>query len=95
MSSDFKKIDKILKNVLYKHNLYDNYEEENLISSWEEIVGQELSKICYPENFRKGTLVLKVKNISWRKELSNKQDQLIDLIKKKYNKSNIKKIIFT
>jgi hypothetical protein len=94
MPSDFKKIDTILKKVLYKHNLYGYYEEEEILSKWEEIIGKELSKICYPENYRNGILVIKVFDVSWRKELSDRKDQMIDLIKKNYRKSNVKKIIF-
>ena len=94
MPSDFKKIDTVLKSVLHKHNLYRYYEHEDLLSKWEEIVGKELSKICFPENYSNGTLELKVSDISWRKELSERQDQIIDLIKKNYRKSKVKKIIF-
>ena len=65
---------KRLKQILDEYLIGKNFEEINNTISieavWEKTVGKPISKNTTIESFKKGTIIIKVSNPTWRNEIS-------------------------
>ena len=88
----FKDLHSIIRNVLDDYNLTDKVREEHISLKWPSLVGDRISKMCKPVSFCDGILTIKAKDKFWKEELAHRQDDLLNLLDKRIEKSLVKKI---
>lgn len=71
-------IDRVISNL----GLKKRYSGWQIVSQWPEIVGNKIAQATKAERFEDGILFIKVKDASWRQELSMQTDQLMEEIHK-------------
>jgi|GEM_PF-412384 len=69
--------------------------EAEVISKWQEIVGETYAQHAVPVSLKRGCLVLKVADSSWRNELHYMQRELIGKINSTCQSKIVKEIVFT
>lgn len=80
-----------IKNTLEEYSnrkLYQNINLSNYIKisqKWDDIIGEVLSKICYPSFFRNGILTIVVKDNVWANEIFMNRTNIFKNIKKETN----------
>ena len=80
-----------IKNTLEEYSnrkLYHNINLSNYIKisqKWDDIIGEALSKICYPSFFRNGILTIIVKDNVWANEIFMNRTNIFKNIKKETN----------
>ncbi|WP_028328644.1 DUF721 domain-containing protein [Brachyspira alvinipulli] len=80
-----------IKNTLEEYSnrkLYHNINLSNYIKisqKWDDIIGEVLSKICYPSFFRNGILTIVVKDNVWANEIFMNRTNIFKNIKKETN----------
>ena len=80
-----------IKNTLEEYSnrkLYHNINLSNYIKisqKWDDIIGEVLSKICYPSFFRNGILTIIVKDNVWANEIFMNRTNIFKNIKKETN----------
>ena len=80
-----------IKNTLEEYSNIKSYQNINLSSyikisqKWNDIIGEVLSKICYPSFFRNGILTVIVKDNVWANEIFMNRTNIFKNIKKETN----------
>jgi len=90
----FQNIQTILNSLLSNYGIKTNVINERIIQEWNNLIGDTLAKQCWPVKIENGVIFLKTKNSVWKNELSLKQMEFLDIIRKKYGKNIINKIQF-
>ena len=65
-----------------------------VIEQWNEIVGDQISKISVPDKIENHVLRVKVNSSVWRHELSLRKKEIIDKINSTFKEEIVKDIIF-
>lgn len=68
--------------------------EYEVITSWEELVGEQIARVTKPERIERGILVVSVNSAPWRTELSMRRLEIIDHINNAVGRKVIKEIRF-
>ena len=77
-----------IKNILNEYSnrkLYQNVNLSNYIKisqKWNDIMGEVLSKICYPSFYKNGTLIITVRDNVWANEIIMNKLNIFNNIKK-------------
>ena len=77
-----------IKNILNEYSnrkLYQNANLSNYIKisqKWNDIMGEVLSKICYPSFYKNGTLIITVRDNVWANEIIMNKLNIFNNIKK-------------
>jgi predicted nucleic acid-binding Zn ribbon protein len=79
-SREPKKAGDILKDFLSSRGLENIADEERIISSWQEIVGEEIFSVTEILKIERGIMFLKVPNPSWRTELIFLKKELLEKV---------------
>lgn len=82
----------ILPGVFKSLGLEEKVEEGKLIDAWPEIVGEAVSKRSRPRAVKRGTLVVGVENNVWMQEIRFHQTKILERIRKRFPKINVKEI---
>jgi predicted nucleic acid-binding Zn ribbon protein len=80
---------------LAKHlGLERNLEEYQVITSWQDIVGEQIAKVTQAQRIENGVLFVGVSTAPWRAELSMKRMEIMKKINSILGKSVVKEIRF-
>lgn len=73
-----------IQNILneYSKKNIDLFSYLKIAQKWDLIIGETISKICYPSFFKKGILTLMVEDTVWANEISMNRLNIIKNIKK-------------
>ena len=82
----------ILPRVFKNLGLDEKVEEGKLLDAWAEIVGEAVAKRSRPHGVKRGTLVVGVENNVWMQEIRFHQTEIIERIKRRFPKLNVKEI---
>ena len=80
---------------LAKHlGMEKNLEEYQVITSWQDIVGEQIAKVTQAQRMENGVLFIGVSTAPWRAELSMKRMEIMQKINSLLGKSVVKEIRF-
>ena len=83
----------IIRKLMKNPKLSNRLDELDALSSWDDLMGDVLSKYVVDRKVYKGNLYVKLKSAAMRNELALKKTDLINQINKRLGKSFIKDII--
>jgi predicted nucleic acid-binding Zn ribbon protein len=66
----------------------------DVITSWAEVVGEQIARVTVPERFENGVLFVGVSRAPWRTELSMKRREIIEKLNKRAKANVVKDIRF-
>jgi predicted nucleic acid-binding Zn ribbon protein len=80
---------------LVKHlGLEKNLEDYQVVTSWPDIVGEQIAKVTQAQRMENGILFVSVSTAPWRTELSMKRMEIMRKINSLFGKSVVKEIRF-
>lgn len=80
---------------LAKHlGLEKNLEEYQAITSWQEVVGEQIAKVTHAQRMENGVLYVSVSTAPWRAELSMQRLEIMRKMNAALGKSVVKEIRF-
>jgi predicted nucleic acid-binding Zn ribbon protein len=91
-NNNYQDLPSVLQNLLKKYDLREAVDGEQIISNWESLVGDKISKQCKPVEINDGELVIQAKNDMWKQELAQRQEDLLNLLNGRIKSSLVKKI---
>jgi len=89
-----KTIGKILLDYFKDIGIEKPIKRYQALEVWSEVVGEKLSEVTKPQRISAGTLVVKVKNDTWRYEIGYHKTEIVKKINKKLGDDIIEDIIF-
>jgi predicted nucleic acid-binding Zn ribbon protein len=93
-SAQFKNLGTSLDALLVTLGLSKKIKQHAIINQWADLVGASISSVAMPDRIYDGVLFVKVKNISWRTELSFQKKQIMQKIEEEIGAGLIKDIRF-
>ncbi|MDO5576569.1 MAG: DUF721 domain-containing protein [Fibrobacter sp.] len=88
------KIESIVDNILCERGYQTICKEYEVVSKWNEVVGEKISEISVCDRVEDGVLYVKVSSSSWRNELIYLKNKIINQIKKETECTTIRDIVF-
>jgi len=89
-----KKVGDILPEVFRDLGLEEKLEEVELARLWADVVGDRIAAVSRPGRVRDGVLLVEVDTSSWMQELSFRKRQIMDLVRKRFSRLDVKDIHF-
>ena len=83
-----------LNSFFEQQDIKEKIEDNSVHAVWDEIVGENISKVTKIDKIKNNTLYIKTKNSAWRSELSFQKEDLKSKIFVKLPKMEIKEIRF-
>ena len=83
-----------LNSFFEQQEIKEKIEDISIHSVWDEIVGEDISKVTKIDKIKNNILYIKTKNSAWRSELSFQKEDLKSKIFVKLPKMKIKEIRF-
>jgi predicted nucleic acid-binding Zn ribbon protein len=68
--------------------------EYSVITSWQELVGEQIARVAKPQRIENGVLYVTVSSAPWRAELSMKRREIIEKINSVARKKVVQDIRF-
>jgi len=65
-----------------------------VLTSWEEIVGEQISKVTKAERIEDGVLIVRVATAPWRAELTLRRSEILGKIVSRFGTSAVREIRF-
>src|SRR5690606_25372847 len=84
----------VFEELLQAYSLKDRFIERKLIGSWEELMGNTVSKRTSDISIKDKTLIVKLSSASLKNELSMNKSKVLQLIVEKFGPAIIKDIVF-
>ncbi len=89
-----KKVGPVIEKMLRSYNLWEGYQQYQVVESWSKVVGPELSAVTCADSIAQGILKILVKDSVWAYHLSMLKPRLIKKINKNAGKNVVKDIFF-
>jgi predicted nucleic acid-binding Zn ribbon protein len=89
-----KMIGSSLKKILDSYGLLPRMKQYEIVNSWNEIVGEQISRVTKAEKMIHGTLIVRVEKPVWRNELLFLKKEIIAKINEIMKDEIVKDIIF-
>ena len=83
---------KVLKKTIENSGFKNAILQENAVSIWPNVVGENISKVSKATSVDKGVLFIKVESATWKQELYMQKNEIINKINKKIGSKAIKEI---
>lgn len=83
-----------IETVLRVYGLENGIRQYDAMRQWNEIVGEEISKVSSALDVNDNILYVKVKSMTWRTELQFQKMQILAKIENRFGKNVIKDIRF-
>ena len=83
-----------LNSFFEQQEIKEKIEDSSIPSVWDEIVGENISKVTKIDKIKNNILYIKTKNSAWRSELSFQKEDLKSKLFVKLPKMKIKEIRF-
>ncbi len=68
--------------------------EYNVVTSWEELVGEQIAKVAKPQRVENGVLFVSVASAPWRAELTMRRREIVERINAVIGKKVVQDIRF-
>jgi hypothetical protein len=89
------KLGNILQDILKKHNISIDSEEQRLLEIWNRAVGLQISAHTRPEKLKRNTLFVKVSSSVWMHQLHILKSDIIEKINTLLGKELVKNVHFS
>jgi len=89
-----KPIDVVLDKLFTELGLHERYKRSKIISSWEEIVGEQIAKVATAERVVGKKLFVHVSSSTWRHELHLRKKEIVYKINRHIGEKLIEDIKF-
>jgi len=89
------KLGNILQDILKKHNISIDSEEQRLIEIWDRAVGLQISAHTRPEKLKRNTLFVKVSSSVWMHQLHILKNDIMEKINTLLGKELVKNVHFS
>jgi predicted nucleic acid-binding Zn ribbon protein len=86
-------IGEAIKQLLNSYHIKAKFDEANLISSWERMVGKPVAKRTKKVFIRNKVLFVELESASMKSELSFHKKEIIDLFQKEFGKDILQEIV--
>ena len=83
-----------IKDLARHLGLEKNLDEYQAITSWQEVVGEQIARVTQAQRMENGVLFVSVATAPWRAELSMKRMEIMQKINAMLGKSVVKEIRF-
>lgn len=87
-------IGKAIRGFIKNSGLEKVLDQQSLIDSWEDVVGEKISKNAKAKSIEYGVLKVQTVSPTWRQELHLQKNEIINKLNKKNQKKIIKDIRF-
>ena len=94
MNSSFERLDQVMQKLLGKSPLRRGLEEQEILSSWPEIVGPEIAKHSQALALRDGVLWVRTEGSVWAQELSLLKPRIRERLEKKGGEGSVRDVRF-
>lgn len=88
-----RQIGELLRSVLESIDIWDELQKDRLLLDWKKIIGEKIAAYAHPVRFEDGELWLVVEDPTWRMEIFNIKQELIELINRKLGENAVKRIV--
>jgi len=93
--ANLQKLGNILQDILKKHNINIDSEEQRLLEIWNKAVGTQISVHTRPEKLKRNTLFVNVSSSVWMQQLHILKSEIIKKINQYLGKELVKNIHFS
>ena len=93
--ANFQRLGNILQDILKKHNITIDPEEQHLLELWHKAVGPQISAHTRTDKLKRNTLFVKVSSSVWMHQLHLLKSEIIEKINILLGKELIKNIHFS
>jgi len=83
-----------LRDMVRRMGLSKPFAEYDVLTSWEECVGEQVAKVSTPERILNGVLFVHVSSAPWRAELSLRRGEIIQKINARAGTTVVRDIQF-
>jgi predicted nucleic acid-binding Zn ribbon protein len=83
-----------LQNLFRQLGMTKKLREFDVITSWEQIVGERIAKMTIPRKVSNGVLLVEVKTGSWRNELAMRKTEILEKVHRHAGRKILKDIRF-
>jgi predicted nucleic acid-binding Zn ribbon protein len=90
---EFQSVGQAIRNLLNSYNLSSRFDEANLVSSWERLVGTPIAKRTRKIYIRNRVLFVEFDSPSMRHDFEFHRDHVLELFKKEFGEGVITGII--
>jgi predicted nucleic acid-binding Zn ribbon protein len=90
---EFQSVGQAIRNLLNSYNLSSRFDEANLVSSWERLVGTPIAKRTRTIYIRNRVLFVEFDSPSMRHDFEFHRDHVLELFKKEFGEGVITGII--
>ena len=92
MKNEFHSVSNPLQKIMKKYNLEKPYAEYEIKKNWKRIIKKELAEITTPEKLENKELTIRVSSELWKKELSTRKKELLQMINRSFKTVKIETI---
>ncbi len=89
-----KSVGPVIENLLRSYNLWQGYKQYQVVESWDELVGPDLSEVTRADSIANGILRVSVKDSVWAYHLSMLKPSLIGKLNNHAGSKVVKDIFF-
>jgi predicted nucleic acid-binding Zn ribbon protein len=83
-----------LKDLAQRLRITRTLSEYEVLTSWRELVGDQVARVAVPERIERGILFVSVANPSWRTELTMRRLEIREMINQAVGNKVVKEIRF-
>ena len=92
--SNLSSVGSALREAIRQFGLERKIREQEVLTRWEDIVGQAIARHAMAERLDKGTLLVKVSDPAWRQELFLRRTELMEKINTAAGQQVVAEIVF-
>jgi predicted nucleic acid-binding Zn ribbon protein len=90
---EFKHVGQAIQDLLKSYHLKSKFDEANLVSSWERLVGKPVAKRTRKVFIRNRVLFVELESPTMKHDLNFHKDQIVAVFQKEFGPDIIKEII--
>jgi hypothetical protein len=93
--ANFQRLGNILQEILKKHNINIDSDDQHVLEVWRKAVGPQIAAHTRPDKLKRNTLYVKVSSSVWMQQLHLLKTEIIEKINQLLRKELIKNIHFS
>lgn len=90
---EFKHVGQAIQDLLKSYHIKSKFDEANLVSSWERLVGKPVAKRTRKVFIRNRVLFVELESPSMKHDLNFHKDQIVAVFQKEFGSDIIKELI--
>jgi predicted nucleic acid-binding Zn ribbon protein len=88
------RVDTLLSGVLEKHGVQDQIKRMEVLHLWDEIVGEQLSRVTHAKGVEDATLFVEVRSSAWLMELNMMKGAFLERVNLRLEDVPIERLVF-